>query len=650
MNDIERMAELVKTLNRYAYEYYTLDSPTVSDKEYDALYDELLKLEQELFIVLPDSPTKRVGDKIAQGFKEYKHKLRLYSLDKSQTFEGIENFFSRVEKEVGFVPEFTVEKKFDGLTLSLTYENGYLKTGATRGDGVQGEDVTDQIKTIRTIPLSIPFKGTVEVQGEGLMRLSELKKYNEKDGVVPLKNARNGVAGAIRNLDPNVTASRNLDFVAYNIGYIDGLKIDTQQEVREHLKKWGFLTDDFFEIVDNIKDAIRSLDRIEEVRPDLDFLIDGAVIKVNSMAVREELGFTDKFPRWAIAYKYKAEETTTTLENVIWQVSRTGKLNPIADLSPVDLMGVTVKHATLNNIDDIKKKGVRIGDKVFIRRSNDVIPEITGVATTSEKSIDILPPSVCPECGGQVTKKGAFLYCENKENCAPSIISRLSHFASRPCMDIDGLSEKTCEQLHFELGIKTPDQLYDLTLDSLLCLDGFKDKKASNLIANIEKSKHTTLSRFLFAIGIPNIGKKTASVMADVFGTLDNVKNATFMDLITLPDFGDIMATAVIDFWNNPDNLKIVDSLISKGITFEKETITTGVFSGKTVVLTGTLSKYKRSEAQAIIKNLGGQVSDTVSKSVNLVIAGVDAGSKLEKAQKLGIEIWSESDFLEVIE
>ncbi len=644
------MARLVADLNRYAYEYYTLDAPTVSDKEYDALYDELLRLEDELAIVLPDSPTKRVGDKVLTEFAEYKHRLRLYSLDKSQTTEGIENFFARIEKAVGYVPRMTVEKKFDGLTLSLTYRDGYLVTGATRGDGIQGEDVTEQIKTIRTVPLSIPFKREVEVQGEGLMRLSELKAYNARDGVVPLKNARNGVAGAIRNLDPAVTASRNLDFMAYNIGYIDGTEVRRQTEVRDLLKSWGFLTDDFFAVADNITDVKRALDEIEELRPSLDFLIDGAVVKIDDMSIREELGFTDKFPRWAIAYKYKAEETTTVLENVIWQVSRTGKLNPIAELTPVDLMGVTVRHATLNNIDDIKKKGVKIGDRVFIRRSNDVIPEITGVATTSESSIEITPPSICPECGGTVVKKGAFLYCENKDACAPSIISRLSHFASRPCMDIEGLSEKTCEQLHAELGVKTPDALYDLTADLLLTLDGFKEKKANNLVESIQKSKNTTLARFLFAIGIPNIGKKTAEVMADTFRTLDDVRRASYMELIALPDFGDVMANGVIDFFASPDNAATVDALIKKGIRFEeKETVSKGVFSGKNVVLTGTLASYKRSKAQEIIKSLGGTVSESVTKSVNLVIAGGEAGSKLEKAKKLGIEIWSEEDFKEAI-
>ncbi len=650
MSSIDRMAELVALLNKYAHEYYTLDEPSVSDKEYDALYDELLKLEEELVFVLPDSPTHRVGGKTLDGFKEYKHRLRLYSLDKSQTIDGINAFLKRVEKTCGKVPKMTVEKKFDGLTLSITYVGGVLKTAATRGDGETGEDVTEQVKTIRTVPLKIPFDGTVEVQGEGMMRLTELKKYNEIESNKPLKNARNGVAGAIRNLNPKVTKSRNLDFVAYNIGYIDGYDVRTQEEVRALLKSWGFFIDDYFGIACNVSEVENCLKTIEDTRDDIDFLIDGAVVKVNDFGLREELGFTDKFPRWAIAFKYQAEETTTVLEGVEWQVSRTGKLNPIAVLTPVDLMGVTVKHATLNNIQDIKKKGVKIGDRVFIRRSNDVIPEITGVAETYPTSIEISAPTTCPVCGSDVTMKGAFLYCENIDNCAPRIISQLAHFASRPCMDIEGFSDKTAEQLYTELDVKSADQLYDLTVDDLLTLDGFKVTKASNLINALNKSKSTTLGRFLFAIGIPNIGKKTARVLEDTFETLDNIRNATYMDLIVIPDFGDIMVNAFLDFFANSDNNRLVDNLIAKGISFIKEDVVQdGIFSGKTVVLTGAMTSYKRGAAQELIKSLGGKTADSVTKAVNLVIAGEDAGSKLEKAQKLGIEIWTEQQFLDYI-
>ncbi len=650
MSNIDRMATLVAMLNKYAHEYYTLDEPTISDKEYDALYDELLKLEEELLFVLPDSPTHRVGGVTLDGFSEYKHRLRLYSLDKSQTIDGVDAYIKRVEKACGMVPTMTVEKKFDGLTLSITYQGGTLKSAATRGDGETGEDVTEQVKTIRTVPLTIPFDGIVEVQGEGLMRLSELEKYNANPQNKPLKNARNGVAGAIRNLSPKVTKSRNLDFVAYNIGYIEGMTVNRQQDVRELLKKWGFFVDDYFGLCTNLAEIEGCLNDILDMREELDFLIDGAVIKVDDFNLREELGFTDKFPRWAIAYKYQAQETTTTLEGVEWQVSRTGKLNPIAVLTPVDLMGVTVRHATLNNIQDIAKKGVKIGDRVFIRRSNDVIPEIMGVAETYPNSVEIVAPTVCPECGSAVVQKGAFLYCDNVDNCAPRIISQLAHFASRPCMDIEGFSDKTAEAIYSQLGVKSPDQLYDLTMDDLLLLEGFKQTKAKNLLDALEKSKHTTLARFLFALGIPNIGKKTARVLEETFETLENVRNATYMELITIPDFGDIMVAGFLDFFASVDNNRLVDSLIAKGIEFaQEEVVLDGIFSGRTVVLTGALTKYKRGAAQELIKSLGGKTSDSVTKAVNLVIAGEDAGSKLDKARKLGIEIWTEEQFLAYI-
>lgn len=642
---MDRMKELVRLLNRYAYEYYTLDAPTVSDKEYDALYDELLTLEKETGVVLNDSPTVRVGGETLKNFKQYKHRQKLYSLDKSQTKEGIAAFADRLVKAFGFLPDLTVEKKFDGLTLSITYDKGNLVTAATRGDGETGEEVTEQIKTIRTVPLKIPFEGLVEVQGEGLMRLSELAKYNEREAV-PLKNARNGAAGAIRNLNPKETAKRCLDFVAYNVGYSENLPAKKQSEVRELLKEWGFFTDPFFVLANGVDEVYKALDEIEELRPTLDFLIDGAVIKVDDLGLREEVGFTEKFPRWAIAYKYKAEETTTTLERVEWQVSRTGKLNPLAVLTPVDLMGVTVKRATLNNISDIQRKGIKVGDRVFIRRSNDVIPEITGVAETFPYSEEIVPPKVCPHCGSGVKREGVFVYCENAAGCAPSVISRLTHFASKPCMDIDGLSDKTAELLYNELDVKSPDMLYDLTKERLLTLDGFKDKKAENLLDGITDSKNTTLARFLFALGIGQIGKKTARVLADRFKTLDAVRNATFDDLVALPDFGEIMADGVVSFFKDEENNALVNRLISKGVTFEEETVAEGTFSGKVVVLTGALSKYKRGKAAELIKERGGIVADSVSKSVNLVIVGEDAGSKLLKAQKLGIEIWDEARFL----
>ena len=647
---MDRMRELVELLNKYAYEYYVLDAPTVSDAEYDKLYDELKALEEELLFVLPDSPTKRVGAAPLKEFKPYTHKERLYSLDKAQSVEELKAFFARVEKTAGFFPDFTVEHKFDGLTLSLTYENGKLVRGATRGDGVTGEEVTEQIKTIRTVPLTIPFKGTVEVQGEGIMRFSAFDEYN-LTASAPLKNPRNAAAGAIRNLDPAETAKRKLDFFAYNIGYHEGIRFDTQRAMREFIIENGFLYGKRFDVVNSEEAAEKAIRAIEEERDSLDYLIDGAVVKVDSVSLREELGYTEKFPRWALAYKYKANETTTILKNVLWQVSRTSKINPLAELEPVELGGATIKRATLNNYDDILKKGVKIGSRVLIRRSNDVIPEIMGVYEAHSDDKDILPPEVCPACGYPVRRDGAFYYCTNKTGCAPQIVSMLDHFADKQCMDIDGFSEKTAEQLYNELGVKTPDALYDLTEADLQGLDGFKDKKISNLLESVSRSKHTTLDRFIFALGIPNVGKKTAKQLADHFRTLDALRRGTREEIATLDDFGLITADSIVSFFEDADNSAAVDRLLLKGIVIsEPEAAAEGPFSGKTVVLTGSLSRFKRSEAQNLIVRLGGAVTDSVSSRVNLVVVGADAGSKLQKAVKLGIEIMDEEKFSEIVD
>ncbi len=647
---MDRMRELVALLNKYAYEYYVLDDPTVSDAEYDKLYDELVALENELVFRLPDSPTLRVGGAPLKSFAQYTHKARLYSLDKAKSIEEVDGFFNRIKKELGYVPEMTLEHKFDGLTLSLTYDNGTLVTGATRGDGEVGEDVTEQVKTIRTVPLTIKYKGLIEIQGEGIMRFSAFDEYN-KTAEVPLKNPRNAVAGAIRNLDPRETAKRKLDFFAYNIGYHEGVDFDTQADMRKFIIDNGFLVGEQFEIVNDLETLEASLNRIEATRGDLDFLIDGAVIKVNKVSLRSELGYTEKFPKWALAYKFKAVETTTILRDVIWQVSRTSKLNPLAVLDPVDLMGVTVKRATLNNYSDIQRKGIKIGSRVLIRRSNDVIPEIMGVYEHTSESADILPPTVCPACGAPVRAEGAFYYCTNKETCAPRIISVLDHFADKACMDIDGFSEKTAEQLYNDLHVDTPDKLYTLTYEDLMRLDGFKEKKAKNLIDSIQKSKRTTLSRFIFALGIPTIGKKASKELAAKFVTLGALMHATKESITEIDDFGDVMADNVVKYFSSADNVEIINNLLFYGVEFvNEEPVTEGAFSGKNVVITGVLSSYKRSQAQEIIRSLGGTTSDTVSKSVNLVIAGEDAGSKLQKAQKLGIEIISEKEFLQIVD
>ena len=645
---MDEMTSLKDRLNELAYRYYVLDDPAVSDAEYDALYDKLVALEKSTGVVLPDSPTRRVGGKPLSKFEQVRHLGRLYSLDKCKTREELGAWMDKLRVE-GKMPRVSVEYKFDGLTINLTYRGGELVQAATRGDGVTGEVVTEQVKTIRSVPLSIPYKGVLEVQGEGIMRLSALAEYNSDPAVTPLKNARNAAAGAIRNLDPAETAKRRLEVVCYNVNYIEGRRFESGSEMMAFLKEQKFKVSDMYVLADDQKTVFDTLDKIESVRPSLDFLIDGAVVKADDFSMREELGYTEKFPRWAMAFKFAAEEMTTVVRDVIWQVSRTGKLNPLAVLDPVDIGGVTVSRATLNNISEIRRKDIRIGSRVFVRRSNDVIPEITGVAEQPEDAVEIEVPAVCPACGSPVEVRGVFAYCTDSEACEPALVSRFAHFVCRDAMDIEGLSDKTLELLYSEGKIRDFADLYSLSADDLTDLEGFKDKKIANILAAIAASKHTELKRFLFAIGIPGIGKKAAAQLADAFGTLEAARTAKEEELLALDDFGDVMAKNVIAFWNDPLRAAEVDRLIAAGITFEQKERTEGAFSGKKVVLTGSLARFTRSEAKKLIEERGGEVADGVSAKVNLVIAGEAAGSKLEKAKKLGIEIIDEQKFVEML-
>ena len=646
---MERMQQLVKQLNEYAYRYYVLDDPVVSDGEYDRLYDELVALEKETGVVLPDSPTIRVGDKPLSKFEQVVHRGKLFSLDKCQSKQEMRAWLDKLSVG-GKMPLCSVEYKFDGLTINLTYENGVLTRAATRGNGEIGEEVTLQVRTIKSVPLSVPYKGIIEVQGEGIMTLSALAAYNAREDVTPLKNARNGVAGAIRNLDPKVTADRKLDMICYNVNYIDKGNFPDGKTMLAFLKENNFKLSDYCKYCSTPEEVMDALDEIEAKRDSLDFLIDGAVVKVDNTAMREELGYTQKFPRWAMAYKFAPQEATTTVRDVIWQVSRTGKLNPLAVLDPVDLAGVTVSRATLSNISEIKRKDIRIGSRVFIRRSNDVIPEITGIAEHTPNSREIVPPVKCPACGAPVVNDGIFIKCSNTRACANTIISALSHFCERDAMDIEGLSDKTLELLYGLNKVKAFHDIYALKQEDFDEVEGFKDKRTGNLLAAIEKSKTTTLARFLYAIGIPNIGKKSAGQLEEEFGTLDRVMNASKEELAALDDFGDIMADGVRAYFDDEHNKNDIALLLQAGVNFVKKQKAEGVFSGKKVVLTGALTSMKRGKAKEEIEKRGGSVADSVSKAVNLVVVGEEAGSKLEKAKKLGISTISEEEFLKMLE
>lgn len=641
------MQEIVKQLNQWAYEYYVLDKPTVADTQYDALYDQLVLLEKQTGVVLPDSPTHRVGGEPLKNFVQHKHLKRLYSLDKVQSFGELQEWMQKVNKAVGEV-EFTVELKYDGLTINVTYEDGNFAGAATRGNGIVGEDVTEQVKTIKTVPLSIPFKGKCELQGEGIMRLSALEKYNREHPKDILKNARNAAAGAIRNLDPKVTAQRNLDVVFYSNGYEEGLQVHSQTQLVKFLQENGMLTNYVFKRAKTFEEVKAVINYIGEKRSSFDFLIDGVVIKINDFAVREKLGYTDKFPKWAIAYKFDAEQVTTKLNQVEWQVGRTGKLTPIGKLDAVELCGATIRRATLNNFGDILRKKLKTNALVFVRRSNDVIPEVLGAA--EEGGEEIVKPTVCPACGFPLQEVGANLYCVNVENCRPQIVARLSHYCEKGACDIEGLSDKTVNLMVDKLDVRSVADLYRLTKEQLLTLEGFKDKKAQNVVDAVEKSKNVALPQFIYALGLDNVGTVTAKDLAAMFGSVDNLQKATMEQLTSIDGIGDVVAEGIVQYFKESQNLEIIRQLKEAGINpqmhlQEKK----GPFLGKKVVLTGSLSHYTRSEASKIIESLGGEVSSTVSKTVNLVVAGEDAGSKLQKAQSLGIEIIDEQQFDSIV-
>lgn len=648
---MDRQRELVNILNRYAAAYYEQDAPLVSDAEYDRLYDELQKLEAESGVVTPDSPTLRVGGAPLKSFEEHRHLGRLWSLDKVRTPEGLKDFIRKVTAASPEPPLFALEYKFDGLTVNLTYENGILTQGATRGNGTVGEAILPQLRTIRSIPLTIPFKGRMEVQGECIMRLSVLEAYN-RTADEPLKNARNAAAGALRNLDPAVTAARKLDVFCYNVGYIEGKTLSNQKEMLDFLRENGLPVCPFVRWLHTPDEIMDEIDLAEQRRGTLDFLIDGMVVKVTDFALRNALGATEKFPRWAMAYKFAAEELTATVLDVTWEVGRTGKLTPLAHIEPVEFSGVTVKKATLNNWDDVQRKRVGIGSRVFIRRSNDVIPEILGAVPDDKPLRPVEKPTVCPQCGAHVEMRGAHLFCTNSLSCRPQIAARLSHYASRDAMDIDTFAGKTAEQLIDAFGISTIPELYALSHEQLTALERFGHKKAQNLLDALEASKHRPLSAFLFALGIPNVGVKTAKDLARHFGTLSAVRHATREELAAIDDVGEIVADGIVSFFADARIADQIDRLLALGVQPEETAKTESgslPLAGMTVVITGTLATLSRRDAEALVEKNGGKAAGSVSKNTSFVVVGENAGSKADKAQALGIPMIDETEFLKRI-
>jgi DNA ligase (NAD+) len=663
-----RMRSLVDKINGANKAYYENDDPVMSDAEWDKLYYELVLLEKEAGIRLPDSPTHRVGGQPLAVFLQHRHLNRLWSMDKVQDMSGLDSWVLRVNKlaaqaDVHKAVSYFVEYKLDGLTLNLTYNHGELVQAATRGNGEVGEAILPQARTVRSVPLAIPYQGLLEVQGECIMRLSVLKKYNETSPE-PLKNARNAAAGALRNLDPAVTASRKLDAFFYQVGTIFPPESEPntngaanppysdQAGMIAFLEENGFPLSPYRKEAKNIDEIRDRIKEISESRESLDFLIDGAVVKVSDFALRNAMGYTDKFPRWALAYKFEAEENITTLLNVVWEPGRTGKLTPLAHLEPVDFGGVTVKRATLNNWGDIQRKKVAIGCKVWIRRSNDVIPEIMGrMGEPEEGETAIEKPDRCPSCGGPITERGAHLYCMNRADCRPQAVARIAHFAGRDAMDIETFSDKTAGLMYDMFGLRDPAGLYSLTKEQLLTLEGFKEKKADNLLKALEESRRCPLDAFLFALGIPNVGRKTARDLANHFTSLDKLKAASLQELTDIPEVGDVVAQSIVDFFSFPENIEMIDRLLNAGVTpQEAKKAEGGALSGLTVVVTGTLPSLSRGEAEDLIRRHGGVASGSVSRKTAFVLCGESAGSKLQKAQELGIPVIDEAEFLKRIE
>ena len=646
-----RMKELIEKLNVWRHEYYTLDNPSVSDRVFDLHYDELVNLEKETGIVLDNSPTQKVGGEILKEFNKHTHKAPLWSLDKAQTYEELVEWDRKIKEEYPNT-QYVITKKFDGLTVNCTCENSRIVTSASRGNGRVGEDISAQCKTIVNLNQNISSDFIMEVHGEALMTKKAFEEYN-KNNAVPLKNLRNGAAGALRNLNTSETAKRNLISYFYDIGYIEGKEFNTYMEMIEFIKSVGFPVDDYFKLCTSVEDIIKEYEYIKDVRGSLPYDIDGIVIAVNDIKTRNELGYTIKFPKWALAFKFDAEEATTKVTGVEWNVGRSGRVNPTALLEPVDIMGTTVQRATLNNIDDIKKKGVKINADVRIRRSNDVIPEILETLET-DGSIEILAPTHCPSCGHKLVMNGAYLVCENSLECKPQLVKSISHYCNRDAMNIRSVNDKTIEPLIDANIISSVLDLYSLEqhFDNITKIERFGKKKAQNILDEIEKSKTgKTLSQFIYGLGIPEIGKKTAQDLCKHFDdNIDNIISASYEEFLLVSDIGEVIAENLVDWFADESNVTLLKSLLNH-ITFEKSdnTIIESMFTGKTVVVTGSLSRYSRNEAKSLLEKLGAKVSGSVSKKTDYVIYGEEAGSKLDKAISLGVRTINDDEFNKLI-
>ena len=663
-----KLETLRNTLRRYEYEYHVLDNPSVPDSEYDRLFHQLKALELEHpDLVTVDSPTQRVGAKPLAGFRQIRHEMPMLSLDNAFSDEEFYAFVKRIEDRLIVLPKpltFCCEPKLDGLAVSILYVNGVLSQAATRGDGNRGEDITANIRTIRNVPLQLLIDNPparLEVRGEVFMPhagFERLNKHALELGEKTFANPRNAAAGSLRQLDPNITSKRPLAFNAYSIGIAEGINLPNTHYARlQWLKSVGIPINPEIRLCNGVQEVLAFYRDMQNKRALLGYDIDGTVLKINDIELQNELGFISKAPRWAIAYKFPAQEELTVLNDVEFQVGRTGAITPVAKLKPVFVAGVTVSNATLHNGDEIARLNLAIGDTVVVRRAGDVIPQIIGVLH-ERRPADAKPiifPHNCPVCGSQIVRiEGeAVARCTGGLFCAAQRKESLKHFVSRKAMDIDGVGGKLIEQLVERELIRTPADLFKLDLTTLMQLERMGEKSAKNALNSLEQAKHTTLARFIFALGIREVGESTALNLANHFKTLEALKNADFEQLQAVPDVGEVVANRILAFWREPHNVDAVNDLIAQGIHWDAvETKEAGdnPFKGKIVVLTGTLSQMGRNEAKALLQEMGAKVSGSVSAKTDFVIAGDAAGSKLTKAQELSITVLSEDEFLALLQ
>ena len=663
-----KLETLRNTLRRYEYEYHVLDNPSVPDSEYDRLFHQLKGLELEHpDLVTADSPTQRVGAKPLAGFRQIRHEMPMLSLDNAFSDEEFYAFVKRIEDRLIVLPKpltFCCEPKLDGLAVSILYVNGVLSQAATRGDGSRGEDITANIRTIRNVPLQLLIDNPparLEVRGEVFMPhagFERLNKHALERGEKTFANPRNAAAGSLRQLDPNITSKRPLVFNAYSIGIAEGINLPNTHYARlQWLKSVGIPINPEIRLCNGVEEVLAFYRDMQNKRALLGYDIDGTVLKINDIELQNELGFISKAPRWAIAYKFPAQEELTVLNDVEFQVGRTGAITPVAKLKPVFVAGVTVSNATLHNGDEIARLNLAIGDTVVVRRAGDVIPQIIGVLH-ERRPADAKPiifPHNCPVCGSQIVRiEGeAVARCTGGLFCAAQRKESLKHFVSRKAMDIDGVGGKLIEQLVERELIRTPADLFKLDLTTLMQLERMGEKSAKNALNSLEQAKHTTLARFIFALGIREVGESTALNLANHFKTLEALQNADFEQLQAVPDVGEVVANRILAFWREPHNVDAVNDLIAQGIHWDAvETKEAGdnPFKGKIVVLTGTLSQMGRNEAKALLQEMGAKVSGSVSAKTDFVIAGDAAGSKLTKAQELGITVLSEDEFLALVQ